>query len=440
MNALLLYSDEPLVAAAVAERLPDVTCRPITEMADRLEAASSLAVRRAPSSASVVTADGTDTELLVAALRAVGVPVRLARGDGDPAPVPTIVLPHRDGEEDDERIAGVAAAVERWWDAHADRSVLLAAPRSACAGVDRAVEIVELALTRFGPPVYVRKQIVHNEHIVADLTTRGTLFVNSVNEVPEGAVVVFSAHGVVPAVRRAAAARRLVTIDATCPLVAKVHFEARQHEREGRTIAYIGHAGHEESEGTLGEAPDAMQLVETVEDVDRIEVGDPHNVAFLTQTTLASDEVDEIVSALRRRYPDAKGPRGEDICYATTNRQRAVRVVAAQVDLVLVVGSRTSSNANRLVEVATRSGAPAVLVEDATELDPALLQSAAQIGVTAAASTPGPLVERLVEALRTLGQVEVKEVRIAHKDAQRHCVHAARRTALSSTAHSRTTR
>jgi 4-hydroxy-3-methylbut-2-enyl diphosphate reductase len=407
MTALLLYSDEPEVTAAFAERLPDITCRPTSELSDRSDESPSLAVRRAP--ASTVTADD---DLLVAALRAVGVPTR---GDGDPAPVPTIVLPRRD-ERDDERIMDVAAAVERWWDARADRGVLLAAPRSACAGVDRAVEVVELAIARFGAPVYVRKQIVHNEHIVADLTARGAVFVESVEEVPEGAVVVFSAHGVSPEVRRAAAERRLSAIDATCPLVAKVHSEARHHVREGRTIAYIGHAGHEESEGTLGEAPEAMRLVETIEDVDRLRVDDPHNIAFLTQTTLATDEVDEIVDALRLRYPDVKGPRGEDICYATTNRQRAIREVAARVDLVLVVGSRTSSNANRLVEVATRSGAPAVLVEDATELDPALLRGVTRIGVTAAASTPESLVARLVDALRTLGRVDVEEVRIARED------------------------
>ncbi|MCX2951522.1 4-hydroxy-3-methylbut-2-enyl diphosphate reductase [Lentzea sp. NEAU-D7] len=404
MTALLLYSDEPLAEAAIARRLPDVTCRPTTEMPSRPTATPSLALRRGASSE--VTVDGAD--LLVAALRAVGVP---ARGDGEPVPVPTIVLPH-----EDDRLAGVAAAVERWCGAHADRSVVLAAPRSACAGVDRAVEIVELALERFGAPLYVRKQIVHNEHIVADLTARGAVFVDSVDEVPEGAAVVFSAHGVSPAVRQAAAERRLVTIDATCPLVAKVHSEARQHAREGRTIAYIGHAGHEESEGTLGEAPGVMHLVETVEDVDRLEVRDPHDVAFLTQTTLAADEVGEIVTALRHRFPDAKGPRGEDICYATTNRQHAVRAVAAGVDLVIVVGSRTSSNANRLVEVTTRSGAPAVLVEDATELDPALLRGVARVGVTAAASTPEPLVQRLIAALSSLGRVEVDEVRVARED------------------------
>ncbi|MBB5957307.1 4-hydroxy-3-methylbut-2-enyl diphosphate reductase [Saccharothrix tamanrassetensis] len=411
MTGLLLYSDESAVAASIAEHLPGTTRRLLHEMVspspgDR----PALALRHAPSTTPVVAADGAAAELLVAALRATGVPAA-PEPHADTA-VPTIILPdlgHRDGER-------IADAVARWCGAHANREVLLASPRSACAGVDRAVEIVELALLRFGSPVYVRKQIVHNEHIVADLTKRGAVFVDSVDEVPKGAVVVFSAHGVSPAVRAAAAERDLVTIDATCPLVAKVHSEARGHVRQGRTIAYIGHAGHEESEGTLGEAPDAMHLVETVEDVARLQVDDPHNVAFLTQTTLASDEVEEIVTALRSRYPDAKGPRGEDICYATTNRQQAVRAVAAQSDLVLVVGSRTSSNANRLVEVATRSGAPAVLVEDATELDPALLHNIFRIGLTAAASTPEPLVERVVEALRTLGQVDIDEVRVARED------------------------
>jgi 4-hydroxy-3-methylbut-2-en-1-yl diphosphate reductase len=414
VTAPRLYTDEATVAAAIAERLPTVSCHPLTALTDRRTTAPSLAVRRAASGASVVTAGGA--ELLVAALRATGVPTRPTGAGDPPTPVPTIFLPDREGGENVERTAGIAAAVERWWRARGDRSVVLAAPRSACAGVDRAVEIVELALERFGRPVYVRKQIVHNEHIVADLQARGALFVDSVDEVPEGAVLVFSAHGVSPAVRQAAAERRLVTVDATCPLVAKVHSEARQHVRNGRTIAYIGHAGHEESEGTLGEAPDAMQLVETVEDVDRLQVEDPSRVAFLTQTTLAGDEVDEIVTALRSRYPDAVGPRGEDICYATTNRQHAVRTVAARVDLVLVVGSRTSSNANRLVEVATRSGAPAVLVEDATELDPALLHGAARVGVTAAASTPEAIVGRVLAALRTLGRVDVQEVRVARED------------------------
>jgi 4-hydroxy-3-methylbut-2-enyl diphosphate reductase len=409
MTSLLLYSDEPLVATAIAERLPDVTCRPTTEMAPA-SAEPSLAVRCVPSDRPVVNAAGDGTELLVAALRAVGLPASVAEG---PVPVPTIVLPHREG---DGRVVEVAAAVERWWHAHADRSLLLAAPRSACAGVDRAVEIVEMTLGRFSAPVYVRKQIVHNEHVVAGLTRKGAVFVDSVDDVPEGAVLVFSAHGVSPAVRQAAVKRRLVTIDATCPLVAKVHSEARGHVRKGRTIVYIGHPGHEESEGTLGEAPEAMHLVETVADVDRLEVADPRNVAFLTQTTLARDEVDEIVTALRRRYPDAQGPRGEDICYATTNRQQAVRAVAARVDLVLVIGSRASSNANRLVEVAVRAGAPATLVEDATGLDPALLRDATRIGVTAAASTPESLVEGVVDALRALGRVEIDEVRVARED------------------------
>lgn len=403
MTTLTLYCDEAGIAAAMAESVRDVRCRPANEMAGGAVMYPALAVRRGPSGPTVTGAD-----LLVAALQAAGVDARAAADDR--IPVPILDLPP------DLRINPVAAAIERWRHAHGDRRIVLAAPRSACAGVDRAVEVVELALARFGPPVHVRKQIVHNEHIVAELAARGAVFVDSVDEVPEGAVVVFSAHGVSPAVRRAAAERRLTTIDATCPLVAKVHSEARQHVRQGRTIAYIGHAGHEESEGTLGEAPEAMHLVETADDIDRLEIGDPQQVAFLTQTTLATDEVDELVAALRRRYPDAQGPRGEDLCYATTNRQHAVRTVAAQTDLVIVVGSRTSSNANRLVEVATRSGTPAVLVEDATELDPAVLYDRARIGVTAAASTPEPLVEHLLDALRTLGRVEVDQVRVARED------------------------
>ncbi len=408
MTALAVYSDEPRFADAVTERFTGVSCRSVADLARRPTTGPAVAVRRGSTGATIATADDA---LLVAALRATGVPVRSACGDVA-GPVPTIVLPPRP----DAALAGVAAAVERWWTAHGDRIVLMGAPRSACAGVDRAVEIVELALARIGAPVYVRKQIVHNEHIVAGLAARGAVFVESVDEVPEGATIVFSAHGVSPAVRRAAAERQLVTIDATCPLVAKVHSEARQHVKAGRTVVYIGHAGHEESEGTLGESPDAMHLVETADDVDRLEIGPKQDVAFLTQTTLATDEVNEIVAALRRRFPGAKGPRGEDICYATTNRQNAVREVARRADLVLVVGSRTSSNAHRLVEVATRSGAPAVLVEDATELDPALLRGTTHVGVTAAASTPESLVEELVGAISTLGRTDVQELRVARED------------------------
>lgn len=410
MTALTLYTDEPDIAAAMIERVPDARCLSTNEMIDGCATQPALAVRRAGSGTSLVTVSGA--ELLVAALREVGVAAQPVPDDGDPVPVVDLA----DHDDTGHRISEVAAAVARWRSAYADRRVVLAAPRSACAGVDRAVEVVQLALARFGPPVHVRKQIVHNEHIVAGLAAQGAVFVDSIEDVPVGAVVVFSAHGVSPSVRRAAAQRRLITIDATCPLVAKVHSEARQHARKDRTIVYIGHAGHEESEGTLGEAPDAMHLVETVDDIDRVEVGDPHQVAFLTQTTLATDEVDTMVTALRRRFPDAKGPRGEDLCYATTNRQRAVREVAAQTDLVVVVGSRTSSNASRLVEVATRSGAPAVLVEDATQLDPALLRGRTRIGVTAAASTPEVLVGHVVDALRTLGRVEVDQVRVARED------------------------
>ena len=232
------------------------------------------------------------------------------------------------------------------------KRVLLAAPRGYCAGVERAVETVERALEQYGAPVYVRKQIVHNTHVVRDLEQRGAIFVDSEEEVPEGSLVVFSAHGVAPAVRNRAAQRRLETIDATCPLVTKVHAEARRYAADGYTIVLVGHAGHEEVEGTLGEAPDRTLLVESVEDVARLSVPDPARVAYVTQTTLSVDETNEIVSALRARFPALHGPAKEDICYATTNRQRAVKALLPHVDVLLVIGSDNSSNSRRLVEVA----------------------------------------------------------------------------------------
>ena len=236
------------------------------------------------------------------------------------------------------------------------RRVLLAGPRSFCAGVERAIEIVEKLLQQQGPPVYVRKQIVHNTHVVADLERRGAVFVDELDQVPDGACVVFSAHGVSPAVRADADRRGLATVDATCPLVSKVHVEARRFAAEGYLVALIGHAGHEEVEGTLGEAPEAMALVETAADVARLRPPDPAKVAYLMQTTLAVDEAEEVAGALRERFPAARAPGSDDICYATTNRQQAVRAVAAESDLVLVAGSANSSNSVRLVETAQRAG------------------------------------------------------------------------------------
>jgi 4-hydroxy-3-methylbut-2-enyl diphosphate reductase len=289
------------------------------------------------------------------------------------------------------------------------KRVLLAAPRGYCAGVERAVETVEQALEQHGPPVYVRKQIVHNVHVVRELEQRGAVFVDSVTEVPEGALVVFSAHGVSPAVRIGAAARRLQTIDATCPLVTKVHAEARRYAAAGYTVVLVGHAGHEEVEGTMGEAPDATVLVESVEDVGRLEVGDPEHVAFVTQTTLSVDETNEIVSALRQKFPALHGPAKEDICYATTNRQRAVKALLPHVELLLVIGSDNSSNSKRLVEVAKAAGVEAYLIDDVRDLDDGWLESVETVGVTSGASAPESLVQELCDWFRERGIAEIED-------------------------------
>jgi 4-hydroxy-3-methylbut-2-enyl diphosphate reductase len=300
-------------------------------------------------------------------------------------------------------------ALAAWAAAAGPRKVLLAGPRSFCAGVERAIEIVERALDRFGPPVYVRKQIVHNLHVVGDLERRGAVFVEELDEVPPGAVTVFSAHGVAPAVHDAARERELRVIDATCPLVSKVHAEARRFASRGHAVVLIGHEGHEEVEGTMGEAPEAIRLVQTPEDAERLDLPDGAQVSYLTQTTLTTDEVDEVVDALRRRFPTLTGPGSDDICYATTNRQLAVRAVARDADLVLVVGSTNSSNSRRLVEVAEREGCPAHLVDDDTGIDPAWLDGVTTVGLTAGASASHALVDRVVRALGGLGPVDVVE-------------------------------
>ena len=310
------------------------------------------------------------------------------------------------------------SALSEWASALRPRRVLLAGPRSFCAGVERAIDIVELALERRGAPIYVRKQIVHNEHVVADLERRGAVFVEELDEVPAGATVVFSAHGVSPAVRDEARRRGLDVIDATCPLVSKVHAEARRFAEEGRTIFLIGHAGHEEVEGTTGEAPGRVRLVEDVRDAERAEAPDGDRVAYLTQTTLAVDETDEIVDVLRRRFPALRGPGSDDICYATANRQQAVREVARDADVILVAGSVTSSNSRRLVEVAEREGARAYLVDDETDVDVAWLRDASTVGVTAGASAPERIVRRLVGALAALGPVELEERTTTVEDVQ----------------------
>src|ERR671927_268102 len=273
------------------------------------------------------------------------------------------------------------------------RKVLLASPRGYCAGVGRAVETVEKPLDLYGPPVYVRKQIVHNLHVVRDLEARGAVFVDEETEVPEGETVVFSAHGIAPGVHANAEARRLTTIDATCPLVTKVHVEARKFATQGYTIILIGHSGHEEVEGTMGEAPGRIVLVESEEDVDRLEVEDPEKIAYLTQTTLSVDETDRIIRWLKERFPGIAGPRTDDICYATTNRQMAVRQMARECDLVLVIGSRNSSNSNRLVEVAREHGAESYLLDNEAQLQEEWLDGKRVVGITSGASAPEELVQ-----------------------------------------------
>jgi 4-hydroxy-3-methylbut-2-enyl diphosphate reductase len=293
--------------------------------------------------------------------------------------------------------------------------VLLAAPRGYCAGVERAVEAVERALQTHGPPVYVRKQIVHNLHVVRDLEAKGAIFVDGETQVPEGAVVVLSAHGVAPTVYANAQARHLTVLDATCPLVTKVHLEARRFARDDRTIVLIGHAGHEEVEGTTGQAPSRTILVQDVAEARAVEVADPENLAYLTQTTLSVDETNEIVAVLRERFPSIVGPPREDICYATQNRQDAVKEVARRADVVLVIGSDNSSNSKRLAEVARDLGTPAHLVDDESEVDPAWLEGADVIGVTSGASAPERLVDRMLAWLAERGATEVEEATLAEE-------------------------
>jgi 4-hydroxy-3-methylbut-2-enyl diphosphate reductase len=297
-----------------------------------------------------------------------------------------------------------------------ERAVLLAAPRGYCAGVDRAVITVEKALDLYGAPVYVRKQIVHNKHVVSGLERRGAIFVEELDEVPAGATVVFSAHGVSPLVHLQAAERGLKTIDATCPLVTKVHHEARRFAAEDYDILLIGHAGHEEVEGTAGEAPDHVQLVETPDDVAGIEVRDPSKVAWLSQTTLSVDETLVVVDALRERFPELLDPPSDDICYATQNRQIAVKEIAREADLVIVVGSGNSSNSVRLVEVALEAGARAAhRVDDASEIDEAWLDGVHTVSVTSGASVPEELVEAVLRFLADRGYPDAQAVRTAEE-------------------------
>jgi 4-hydroxy-3-methylbut-2-enyl diphosphate reductase len=308
-------------------------------------------------------------------------------------------------------------ALEQWAAAAAvAREVLLASPRSFCAGVERAIDIVDRALDRYGPPVYVRRQIVHNAHVVRQLQDRGAVFVTEVDEVPEGSLVVLAAHGVSPAVREQATGRNLSVIDATCPLVTKVHAEVRRYAGRGDTVFLIGHRDHEEVEGTYGEAPASVIVVEDLDEAARVAPPDPESVAYAMQTTLAVDEADEIAHVLRARFPSLAVPRKDDICYATTNRQSAVRAVAQESDVVLVVGSTNSSNSKRLVEVAEREGTPAYLIDDAGEVDLRWLAGTSRVGVTAGASAPPSLVDDLIHALSGLGPVTVRETQVVEED------------------------
>jgi 4-hydroxy-3-methylbut-2-enyl diphosphate reductase len=290
------------------------------------------------------------------------------------------------------------------------KKVLLANPRGFCAGVERAIDVVNLALQRFGSPIYVRREIVHNKHVIRSLAAEGAVFVDELDEVPQGAVAIFSAHGVSPHVRDRAAAKNLKIIDATCPLVTKVHGEATRYARDGRSIILVGHAGHDEVIGTMGEVPDQIQLVGSVEEAESVQVPDPDRVAVTTQTTLGVDDANVIIEVLRRRFPKLMTPASDDICYATQNRQTAVKLLAEEADLVLVLGSDNSSNSRRLREVAEDAGARAFLIEDAAEIDPAWLEGVECVAITAGASAPEYLVQQAVAYFQKMGVEQVEEV------------------------------
>lgn len=288
--------------------------------------------------------------------------------------------------------------------------ILLANPRGFCAGVDRAIEIVERALALHGAPIYVRHEVVHNRFVVENLKAKGAIFIEDLQEVPPGSFLIFSAHGVPQAVRREAEARNLTVFDATCPLVTKVHLEVKRMREQGKEIVMIGHKGHPEVEGTMGQATGGIYLVETQEDVAQLQVQDEQHLAYVTQTTLSVDDASQIIAALKRRFPNITGPKKDDICYATQNRQDAVKALAQQCDLVIVVGSPNSSNSNRLCEVAKKSGVPAYLVDNADELQAEWLQGKTRIGLTAGASAPEVLVEEVIARLRKMGATEVREM------------------------------
>jgi 4-hydroxy-3-methylbut-2-en-1-yl diphosphate reductase len=296
------------------------------------------------------------------------------------------------------------------------KKIILLKPRGFCAGVVRAIDVVKIALDLYGPPIYVRKEIVHNRHVVDELRDSGAIFVEELSEVPEDARVIFSAHGVSPAVRKEAVDRRLQVIDATCPLVTKVHLEAVKFARQGYTIVLIGHRDHDEVTGTLGEAPDAMVLVSDANEVDRLELKDPDRVCYLTQTTLSLDDTKHIVKRLMERFPKVVGPKTQDICYATENRQLAVKAVAPLCEALLVIGSQNSSNSRRLVEVCEKSGVPAYLLDDKSEVKQEMLEGVTTVAITAGASAPEHLVENLIEYLRSFGYSDLEEAEIKEED------------------------
>jgi 4-hydroxy-3-methylbut-2-enyl diphosphate reductase len=368
------------------------------------------------------------SELLTGSLRRSGVPVvevtHVQEDAGDLMAI-TALMPGEGtqralcagAQAGDDRILGPArSAIASWIAVSGPHTVLLAGPRSFCAGVRRAIDIVERALEQYEPPVYVRKQIVHNSHVVSDLEQRGAVFVDELDVVPDGATVVFSAHGVAPSVRTVAHDRGLTIVDGTCPLVAKVHAEVRRYAARGDTIILIGHTNHDEVEGTLGEAPDVTVLVENATDVTLLEVPDPSKVSAVTQTTLAAYEVEDVTVALRARYPALRQPATEDICYATTNRQAAVKDIAGDADVVIVVGSANSHNSGQLVERARQLGTPAYLIDAPSDIRPEWLTQAATIGLTAGASAPPSMVEKVIDALRGLGPVTCVEREVAREE------------------------
>ena len=313
------------------------------------------------------------------------------------------------------------------------KKIILLRPRGFCAGVVRAIDVVKIALNLYGAPIYVRKEIVHNRHVVDELRGAGAIFVEELDEVPSGGRVIFSAHGVAPAVREDARERNLKVIDATCPLVTKVHLEAVKFARKGFTIVLIGHKDHDEVIGTLGEAPEATILVSTVEDVDRLDVKDPERVSFITQTTLSLDETSEIVERLRERYPKIQGPAAQDICYATENRQLAVKAVVPLCQMLLVVGSQNSSNSRRLVEVCQKIGVPAYLIDDVGEVQAAWLEGVETVAVTAGASAPENLVEELIGSLQQRGYSDLEEMEIKEEDVRFNLPHELTRVKIQTT-------